>query len=42
MVTVIRDLKVKGSYPVVKRAAKIENIRRVGAAGLKSEFVKKV
>jgi protein PhnA len=50
-VTVIKDLKVKGSSSVVKVGTKVKNIRLVdgdckidgiGQMGLKSEFVKKV
>lgn len=53
-VTVIKDLKIKGTSLVVKRGTKVKNIRlvdgdhdidckidRIGAMGLKSEFVKK-
>ena len=52
-VTVIKDLKVKGSSSVVKVGTKVKNIRLdgdhdidckidgIGSMGLKSEFVKK-
>ena len=49
-VTVIKDLKVKGTLSVVKVGTRVRNIRRVdgdckidgiGAIKLKSEFVKK-
>ena len=44
-ITVIKDLKIKGSSKVVKVGTKVKNIRLVegiGAMQLKSEFVKKV
>ena len=42
-VTVIKDLKIKGTSLVVKVGAKVKNIRLVGfgAMKLKSEFVRK-